>query len=437
MSLVKEKIYIALLGVGTVGSGVLTVLENNHEDILHKASADLCVKKILEVNPAVVATLQDKYEVTADIEEILNDPQIQIVVELIGREEPARTFIKRALEAKKNVVTANKDVIAKYGQELFATAEANQVSLFFEASVGGGIPIVRPLKQCLAANKIQKVMGIMNGTTNYMLTKMTDEKMDYPIVLKEAQEQGFAESDPTADVSGFDAARKLVILASIAYNTRFNMDQVYIEGIQKISARDIEYATEFGYVVKLLAIAEDCGELGVNLRVHPTFLPKEHPLANVGGVFNGIFVSGDAVDDVMFYGRGAGKMPTASAVCADIMDVAHNITSHNVNNFTCGCYKNTPVCSINMMHFPFYIRLVVADKPGVLSAIAAAFGSQEVSIHSVLQKQRKTDDNADLVIVTHSTQESNLRMAIQTLSIMSAVVDVSSVIRLEGNEPND
>lgn len=433
----KEKIQIALLGVGTVGSGVLTVLENNHDDILHKAGADLCVKKILEVNPSIIAELKDRYAVTQDIEEILSDKEIQIVVELIGREEPARTFIKRALAAGKNVVTANKDVIAKHGQELFAIAEANQVSLFFEASVGGGIPIIRPLKQCLAANKITKVMGIMNGTTNYMLTKMTDEHMDYPVVLQEAQEQGFAESDPTADVGGFDAARKLVILASIAYNTRFNLEQVYIEGIQKISARDIAYATEFGYVVKLLAIAEDCGALGVNLRVHPTFLPKDHPLANVGGVFNGIFVSGDAVDDVMFYGRGAGKMPTASAVCADIIDVAHNITSHNVNNFTCGCYKNTPVCSINMRHFPFYIRLVVADKPGVLSAIAAAFGSQEVSIHSVLQKQRKFDDNADLVIVTHSTQESNLRMAIQTLEIMSAVAEVSSVIRIEGAEPND
>lgn len=426
----KEVINIALLGAGTIGSGVLALLESNCEDIARKTNAAICVKKVLETNPQTIEALGSKYQIAANLDEILQDESIQIVIELIGREEPAHTFILKALQAGKHVVTANKDVIAKYGAELFAEAEKQKLSLFFEASVGGGIPIIRPLKQCLAANKIQKIMGIVNGTTNYMLTKMTKEKSDYPVVLKEAQAHGYAESDPSADVGGLDAARKLVILSSIAFNTRFNIEQVSIEGIERISSSDIEYAEEFGYTIKLLAIAEDCDTNGVNLRVHPTFLAKSHPLSNINGVFNAIFVTGDAVDDVMFYGRGAGKMPTASAVCADIMDVAHNITYHNTNNFVCGCYKNRPVCSTNKMFFSFYIRLLVADKPGVLSAISAAFGSQEVSIRSVVQK-RLVDDNAELVIVTHKVLEINLRMAEQTLKVMPAVVDICNIIRVE------
>lgn len=428
----SKVIHIALIGAGTVGSGVLEVLEKNGEDISKKIGISLNVKKVLETNATIIAGLQGKYAIAQDLEEIINDPEIQIVVELIGREEPAHTFIRKILASKKHVVTANKDVIAKYGEELFAIAEENQVALMFEASVGGGIPIIRPLKQCLAANKITKVMGIVNGTTNYMLTKMTEEKLDFPVVLKEAQDQGYAESDPTADVGGFDAGRKIAILASIAFNTRFGLDQVSIEGIETIGSRDIEYAAEFGYVVKLLAIAEAC-EKGINLRVHPTFLSKTHPLSNVGNVFNAIFVSGDAVGDVMFYGRGAGKTPTASAVCADIMDIAKNIVLENKSFMTCGCYDHKPVCSVDGMQFPFYIRLLVADRPGALSAISAAFGSQQVSLRSVLQK-RQVNGNAELVVVTHKVQENNLRMAIQTLEVMPIVSEICNVIRVEDDD---
>ena len=426
----KEKVAIALLGAGTIGSGVLAVLENNKEDISYKAGAELYVKKVLEVNPAIIKSLGGKYPIASSIEEILEDEEIKIVIELIGRDEPAHTFILRALQAGKHVVTANKDVISRYGEELFEMARKNNVALYFEASVGGGIPIIRPLKQCLAANRITKVMGIVNGTTNYMLTKMTEERADYPDVLKEAQEHGYAESDPTADVGGFDAARKIVILSSIAFNTRFNIGQVSIEGIENISSSDIDYAEEFGYKIKLLAIAEDCGELGVNMRVHPTFLSKNHPLANVNGVFNAIYVTGDAVDDVMFYGRGAGKMPTASAVCGDVIEVAQTIVSNNKNNFVCGCYKDKQACTTGNMNFSFYIRLLVADRPGVLSAISAVFGSQEVSIRSVVQK-RSVGANADLVIVTHECLESNFRMAEQALKVMPAVVKICSIIRVE------
>lgn len=426
----KEKIAIALLGVGTIGSGVLEVLEKNSEDISNKSGASLYVKKVLETNQNIIKNLKGKYEVASNFDEILEDEDIKIIVELIGRDEPAHTFILRALQSGRHVVTANKDVISKYGAELFAAAEQSNVTLRFEASVGGGIPIIQPLKECLAANRISRVMGIVNGTTNYMLTKMSNEKADYPDVLKEAQAQGYAESDPTADVGGFDAARKIVILSSIAFNTRFNIGQVSIEGITHISSSDIDYADEFGYTIKLLAIAEEASDLGINMRVHPTFLPKSHPLANVNGVFNAIYVTGDAVGDVMFYGRGAGKMPTASAVCADLMEIAHTIVSHNSSSFVCGCYKNKPACMTSSMYFSFYIRLLATDKPGVLSAIAAVFGSQDVSIRSVVQK-RMIGDNAELVIVTHKCLESNLRMAEQTLNVMPAVVEICSIIRVE------
>ena len=426
-------INVALLGAGTIGSGVLDVLKRNAEDIKSKVGACIKVKTVMETRADVAEVLKQEYSVTQNIEDILNDKDIQIVVELIGREEPAHTFIAQALRHKKHVVTANKDVIAKFGEELFALAQANNVDLLFEASVGGGIPIIRPLKQCLAANKIQKVMGIVNGTTNYMLTKMSADKLDFPVVLKEAQEKGYAESDPTADVGGFDAGRKICILASIAFNTRFSLDDVSIEGITKITSHDIEYANEIGYVIKLLAIAQSYEGKGINLRVHPTFLPKTHPLANVHDVFNAIFISGDAVDDVMFYGRGAGKYPTASAVCADIVDVARDIVHEHANRIACTCYDHKPLCKIEDVEFPFYIRLLVADRPGALSAISAAFGSQQVSLRTVVQK-RKINQDAELVLVTYKVQESNMRMAIQTLEVMPIVTEVCSVIRVESDD---
>ncbi|MDR3563891.1 MAG: homoserine dehydrogenase [Negativicutes bacterium] len=424
----EKTINIGLLGLGTVGSGVAKVLAGNGENIAQKIGAPVHIKKILVRNPDKARSVSVDAQFTTDINDILDDPDISIVVELMGGEEPAKDYILRALRAGKHVVTANKDVVARFGRELFAAAEEHSVDLLFEASVGGGIPIIRPLKQCLAGNKITEIMGIVNGTTNYMLTKMTKEKMDYATVLAEAQAKGYAESDPTADVGGLDAARKIAILASIAFSTRVTLDDVYVEGITGITPEDIEYAGELDYVIKLLAIARDTDN-GVDVRVHPAFIPRTHPLASVNDVFNAIFVKGDAVGETMFYGRGAGEMPTASAVVADIIDVARDIR-HNVSSrILCTCFDNKPLCSAEFTQSPYYIRLQVADQPGVLAAIAGAFGAQGVSLHSVIQK-RKVNRDAEIVLITYSVSHASMHMALSTLSGMSAVTKISSVIRV-------
>jgi len=426
----NDAINVGLLGAGTVGGGVLIVLEKNAEDIEKKVGVPVRITKILDNNPALASQLGGKYIVTNKLEDILDDPDIDIVVELIGREHPAKEFIAEALKHKKNVVTANKDVLAKYGKELFELAAENNVDFMFEAAVGGGIPIIRPLKSCLAANKIKSIMGIVNGTTNYMLTKMSAEHLDFNDVLREAQEKGYAESDPTADIGGLDAARKIAILASIAFNTRVCLDDVYIEGIEDLTLRDIDYAKELGYVVKLLAIAKRDEVNGISVRVHPTMLPNYHPLANVNDVYNAIFVTGDAVGDTMFLGRGAGRMPTASAVCGDIIDVARNIRHNATGRISCTCYDEKHLCTIENITSPCYIRLLVHDKPGVLAGIAAAFGAQNVSLKNVVQKA-KVDGFSELVVITYDVSEFNLRMALQTLRALPIVEKICSVIRVE------
>ena len=275
---------------------------------------------------------------------------------------------------------------------------------------------------------MRQVMGIVNGTTNYMLTKMTNEKMDFAEVLAEAQAKGYAEADPTADVGGFDAARKIAILSSIAFGTRVSLDNVYVEGITKISRQDIEYASELGYVIKLLAIARE-DDNGIDVRVHPAFIPADHPLATVNDVFNAIFVRGNAVGETMFYGRGAGQLPTASAVTADIIDVARNIV-HNVNGrILCTCYEEKELCNIRKTQSPYYIRILVDDKPGVLAAIAGAFGAQQVSLNSVIQK-RKVNNCAEIVLITYNVSEANVRLAIDTIKGMSVVNEVKNIIRV-------
>ncbi|MDD3396207.1 MAG: homoserine dehydrogenase, partial [Acidaminococcaceae bacterium] len=316
---------------------------------------------------------------------------------------------------------------------LFALAENNSLDFCFEAAVAGGIPIIRPLKSCLAANTINSIMGIVNGTTNYMLSKMSSDNMDYEEVLKEAQELGYAESDPTADVGGLDAARKLVILASIAFNTRISLDDVYVEGIEKITQRDIQYATELGYVIKLLAVAKNDSKNGVSVRIHPTMLPKTHPLATVNDVFNAIFVNGDAVGDAMFFGRGAGRLPTASAVCGDIIDVARNILHNCTGRINCTCFEEKHLCAIENIMSPCYIRILVDDQPGVLASIAASFGAQNVSLMNVLQKN-KVGNLAELVVITYNVSEYNMRMALATVGGLPAVKEISNVIRVEDDK---
>lgn len=431
MSMNRDVVKIGLLGMGTVGTGVLRVLRDNAENIAIKAGVSLKVEKILVRNVAKARNLSvDPSLLTTNAADILDNPEIDIVIELMGGELPAKDYILAAMHKGKHVVTANKDVVAKYGKDLFDAASASKVDFQFEASVGGGIPIIRPLKQCLAGNKIQEIIGIVNGTTNYMLTKMSREGCDFHEVLQEAQEKGYAEADPTADIEGLDAARKIAILASIAFGSRIVVDDVYVEGITKITSCDIAYARELGYVIKLLGIAKEV-DGQVEVRVHPAFIPQAHPLAAVNDVFNAIFVKGDAVGETMFYGRGAGELPTASAVVADVIDVARNIVHGTSSRILCTCFHNKPLRHMQNVPSSFYIRLVALDKPGVLAAIAGAFGSQGVSLQSVIQK-RKVDSDAEVVLVTHRVEEKNLRNALRIIELGDVVREIGNVIRVEG-----
>lgn len=426
-----DNLQIGLLGLGTVGRGVYRIVNDNGENIRRKIGAGIEVKKILVRDTSKNRGLDiepDKFTVRP--EDIIDDPEIKIVVEVMGGIEPTLDYVCRALKNGKSVVTANKDMIASHGKMLFELAEANNADLLFEASVAGGIPIIRPLKQCLAGNRIHQIIGIINGTTNYMLTRMTREGSDFDQVLAEAQAKGYAEADPTADIGGHDAARKLAILASIAFNSRVVPDDIYVEGITRVTAADIAYAGELNYIIKLLAIAKET-PAGIEARVHPALIPRQHPLAAVNDVYNAIYVSGDAVGDTMFYGRGAGEMPTASAVTADIMDAARDLLRNVQGIISCTCFEEKPVQNMQDVACKYYIRLQVADKPGVLASIAYAFGDQEVSLASVLQKQ--TDQaTAEIVLVTHTVREGNMQQALEIIRHLSSVSEVSNVIRVEG-----
>lgn len=429
----EKVIKIGLLGLGTVGRGVYKILEENKESIQQRAGIKLEVKKVLVRSLGKDRGIQlPEGMLTTTLADIIEDPEIKIVVEVQGGIKPTLDYVLAALKKGKSVVTANKDMVAEYGQQLFDAAQTNHCDLLFEASVAGGIPIIRTLKQSLAGNRIEEVFGIINGTTNYMLTKMTQEGSDFSDVLKEAQAKGYAESDPTADVGGYDAARKIAILASIAFNTRIPLNQVYTEGITKITAADIAYARELGYIIKLLGIAKSRPE-GVEVRVHPTFIPKFHPLAAVADVFNAVFVRGNAVGDTMFYGKGAGELPTASAVVADVMDAARDIIRDVPGIIGCTCFENKAVLDIGETFSKYYVRLNVADKPGVLASIALVFGNKEVSLKSVIQKEA-TGNLAELVLVTHRVQEQNVRDALMDIKQLSSVIEIANVIRVEGEE---
>ena len=426
----SKTINIALLGLGTVGQGIVNVLKENKHEISQKVGFPINIKTVLVRNIEKAKAFDANLNLTTDFSDIINDAEINIVVEVMGGENPARQYMLQALQAKKHVITANKDVVALHGREMFEAATAHKVDFMFEASVGGGIPIIRPLKQCLTANKITEVMGIVNGTTNYMLTKMSNEGMDYNQVLKEAQEKGYAESDPTADVGGLDAARKLAILSSIAFNTKVSLNDVYVEGITKITPDDIKYAKELGYVVKLLAIAKDNVDNGIEVRVHPAFISNKHPLSSVNDVFNAIYINGNAVGEAMFYGRGAGSLPTASAVVADVIDVARNIVHDMSGRILCTCFEDKKIASIDESISSYYIRLLVKDEPGVLALIAGAFGDQKVSLGSVIQKQ-KLNNQAELVLLTGAISDVNIQKALTNIKSLNVVTEVYNVIRVE------
>lgn len=422
-----KKIKVALLGVGTVGTGVYKLIQRRADVMVRTIGAEMEVSKILVHNLNKQREGIDASLLTDNWQEIVNDPEIQIVVEVMGGIEPARTMILEALHAGKHVVTANKDLLAAHGKELLDAAEEKHCDLLFEAAVAGGIPIIRPLKQCLAGNEIDEVIGIVNGTTNYILTKMFEENMSFEEALAKATELGYAEADPTADVEGLDAGRKVAIMASIAFHSRVVFDDVYTEGITKITSDDIAYAKEFDSVIKLLGVAHNT-EGGIEVGVYPMLLNKEHPLASVRDSFNAVFVHGDAVDDAMFYGRGAGELPTASAVMGDIIDVARNIAYGCNGRISCTCYRETPIKKFDEVENKFFLRMQVKNQPGVLASIATVFGSHGVSIARVVQKHIK-GDLAELVIVTDKVREDYLKNALEQLRDIENIFEISSVIR--------
>ena len=426
----ERTIRAALLGAGTVGKGVYKLAGILQEDIVKKTGARLVIDRILvrdknrkrEGIPAEILT--DRWE------EIAEDEGIEIVIELMGGIEPALTYIQEALRRGKQVITANKDLLAEHGAQLFEAAAGQGCDLHFEASVAGAIPIIRPLRQSLAAAGLTEVMGIVNGTTNYILTKMSEEGMGYEEALQLATRLGYAESDPTADVEGYDAGRKLAIMASIAFNSRVTFPQVYTEGITKITAEDIRSAKEFGYAIKLIGMTR-LTEEGIEVKVHPMLIPDQHPLASVRDSFNAVFVHGQACDDAMFMGRGAGEMPTASAVMGDVIDCMRNILHGSCGKIGCGCYLNLPVKPIQETASRFFLRLQVTDKPGALANIAGILGNNSVSIGQVVQK-KSHNGVAELVIITDSVRERHFNDAIRILEGMSVIREISGIIRVYG-----
>ena len=424
----NKVIKAAMLGLGTVGTGVYKVLKMQQEDMEDKIGARVELKKILVRNlKKAAAKIEEPEILTNNWKEILEDDSIEIVIEVMGGIEPAKTYMLEALKAGKHVVTANKDLVASHGQEVLDCAAENSRDFLFEAAVAGGIPIIRPLKQCLAGNHLSEVVGIVNGTTNFILTKMTQEGMEFAEALALATRLGYAEADPTADIQGLDAGRKMAILASIAFNSRVTFEDVITEGITHISAKDIRYARELGCVIKLMGLARNT-DSGIEVRVQPMLVPQEHPLATVNDSYNAVFVKGDAVGDAMFYGRGAGEMPTASAIVGDVFDIVRNILFNCTGRISCTCYRQIPVKDFGEVENKFFLRMQVKNRPGVLAQIAQVFGEHEVSIARVVQKNAKTEQ-AELVIVTEKVKELNMKDALSRLEKMENISEISSVIR--------
>lgn len=428
----KNVIRVGLLGLGTVGTGVYKVLKNQESEMEAKLGARVEIKKIMVRNIAkAAAKVEDASVLTNSWEEIINDPEIDLVIELIGGIEPARTYILAALNAGKHVVTANKDLIAVHGKELLDAAEAHKVDFLFEAAVAGGIPIIRPLKQCLAGNHMREVMGIVNGTTNFILTKMAQEGMEFKDALALATELGYAEADPTADIEGLDAGRKVAILACVAFNSRVVFDDVHIEGITKITATDIRYAREMGCGIKLLGVAKNT-EDGIEAYVCPMLIPSEHPLASVNDSYNAVFVNGDAVENAMFYGRGAGELPTASAVVGDVFDIVRNIKAGCCARIGCTCYKSIPVKKMDDTYNRYFLRLQMEDRCGVLAEMTAIFAKYQVSVAQIIQKASKSRESAEVVVITAKVREGDFRKAVEELRESASVKDISSLLRVYG-----
>jgi len=422
---------VGLLGCGTVGTAVARLLHDHREDIARRAGCRLEVSKVAVRDPSKRRDVPlHPSAFTADPMEVIDDPDIDIVCELMGGSEPAGSMILAAFDRDKPVVTANKELLSTRGRELFDASDAKGLDLYFEAAVGGGIPLVRPLKESLTGERLTRIIGIVNGTTNYVLTRMSEDGMSLAEALGEAQRLGYAEADPTADVDGLDAAAKCAILASIAFNARVVAGDVYREGIATVTTEDIDFARRLGYVVKLLAIAE-LHEERIAARVHPAMIPSEHPLAAVREAFNGVFVEGPNVGELMFYGRGAGGEPTATAVVGDLVTVARNLLA-GARGVGCTCFLERTIRPMSEMEGQYYILLRVEDRPGVLAEIASVFGRNAVSIKSVWQEGAGAD--AQLVFITHRAREGSFQQAVTELRGVRAVEEVRSILRVEAEE---
>ncbi len=428
-------INVAVIGYGTVGMGAVKLLEENAAWVAHRVGAKVNVARVVDLDWVREREYMPAVEKrTSNAAEVFADPDIHVIIEAMGGIKPAREFVTAALKSGKSVVTPNKELIAKYGAELLEIARENNADLMFEGAVGGGIPIIRPMKESLAGDNILRIMGIVNGTTNFILTAMANEGRDFNDVLKDAQALGYAEADPTADVEGFDTMYKISILASIAFGSHIDVSQIYHEGITKISAADIKYAKQLGYEIKLLAIGARNGD-ALDLRVHPAFVPVSHPLASVSGVFNAVFVQGEPVGDLMFYGRGAGSGPTGSAVVGDVIDCARNILHNASGRVPCTCHQNLPIQDISEVVTRYYIRTLVKDKPGVIGKLASILGKYGVSLTSVFQPkfEGESDKNyAEVVWITHLTKESQINEALLEMKNEECVAEIANVIRVEG-----
>jgi len=426
---VKRELGIGMLGCGVVGSQVARLLTEDSGDFAARSGAKLSLKKIAVRDVAVKREHVKSELLTKDADSVVNDPSIDIVIEVMGGIEPARTLILKAIANGKSIITANKALLAKHGAELFEAADKKGVDLYYEAAVGGAIPILRPLRESIVGDHVHRIMGIVNGTTNYILTKMDEEGSDFGAALKEAQQLGFAEADPTADVEGHDAAAKAAILAGLAFHTRVTSDQVSAEGITKISARDVAVAHDINHVIKLLAIAELTEKGEVSVRVQPTLLPRQHPLAAVRNAFNAIFVEAESAGELMFYGRGAGGAPTASAILGDLIAIARNMTSGGAGHGESD-YAELKFADPGSVNTRYLIRLDVNDRPGVLASVAQIFATNKVSIETVRQSGR--GNSAELIVMTHSADEGSLGKTVKELAKSEVVKSVESVLRVEG-----
>jgi len=429
-----KEIQVGIIGFGTVGSGTAQVMFDQAERIGKRSGLSIVLKRVADI---VTEKMPDRFGdviLTKDANDIFDDPEIDIVVELIGGTTIAKTFILQAIEKGKHVVTANKALLSEHGAEIFAAAAGKNVEVGFEASVGGGIPVIKALKEGLVANKIEAIMGIMNGTANYILTQMTDYGIPFSEVLKDAQEKGFAEADPTYDIEGIDTAHKLVILMTMAYGMQMRLEDVSCEGITAIEPIDIEFARGFGYRIKLLAISRNHGD-NVEARVHPTLVPEKHLLANINGAYNAIHFTGDMVEDVLLYGKGAGMMPTGSAVVADIVDIARNIDRQAINRVPSLSYLPDQITSrditpMESIRCPFYFRFSTVDKPGVLSKIAGVLGNHGISIESVIQKARKQKGDVPIVMRTYEAGEADVNKALAEIDAMDITIANTVKIRI-------